>query len=311
MSAHRAAIHWARGGQGFLDQRYSRAHVWRFDGGVEVRASSSPDVVPLPLSDASAVDPEEAFVASVSSCHMLWFLSIAAERGFVVDGYTDDAEGIMGPDADGQMVIVRVTLRPKTVFSGIAPSKQALHDMHHAAHRSCFIANSIKSEIVCEPNMAKSTAPVRTATHGDAAAAVAVLRRSIVELCAPDHKNDVILLDKWLANKTAGDFHRWLDSPGNYCVVTESEAGVNGVGLITRDGEIRLCYVAPGSTGVGCGSTILAALEKQALAWRVGKLTLASTTLARQFYEKHGYVPSLASYCSFGVQCYPYEKVLS
>jgi organic hydroperoxide reductase OsmC/OhrA len=125
--------------------------VWRFDGGIELRASSSPEVVPPPLSDPSAVDPEEAFVASISSCHMLWFLSIAAKRGLVVDRYADDAEGLMAPNAHGKMAISRVTLRPKVVFSGAPPSRQQLDEMHHMAHESCFIANSVKSEIVCEP----------------------------------------------------------------------------------------------------------------------------------------------------------------
>jgi GNAT superfamily N-acetyltransferase len=152
----------------------------------------------------------------------------------------------------------------------------------------------------------------RAATHSDAEAAVGVLRSSIIELCAADHKSEAALLDGWLANKTVADFHRWLDSPGGACVVTESEGAVNGVGLITRDGEVRLCYVAPGSIGLGYGSAILAALEKRAFAWRLRKLTLGSTTAARQFYEKHGYVRSAASSsCSSGVQCYAYEKILT
>ena len=153
MSAHRVTVSWERGSQAFLDNRYSRAHVWRFDGGVELRASSSPEVVPLPLSDPSGVDPEEAFVASISSCHMLWFLSIAAQRKFVVDAYTDDAEGVMGKNSDGKTAITRVTLRPKVVFSGGAPSGQETDEMHHAAHAACFIANSVRSEIVCEPSV--------------------------------------------------------------------------------------------------------------------------------------------------------------
>ena len=152
----------------------------------------------------------------------------------------------------------------------------------------------------------------RIATHSDAEAAVGVLRSSIVELCAADHKNESALLDEWLANKTVADFHRWLDSPGSACVVTESATGVNGVGLITRDGEIRLCYIAPGSIGRGYGSAILAALEDTALAWGLRKLRLGSTSAARPFYEKHGYVPSAGvACCSFGVRCYSYEKNLT
>ena len=151
MTTHRAAVEWERGAQNFLDNRYSRVHVWRFDGGVEVRASSSPDVVPPPLSDPAAADPEEAFVASISSCHMLWFLSIAAERKFVVDRYADDAEGHMAQNSEGRTAITRVTLRPAVVFSGKLPSRQELDELHHAAHEACFIASSVKSEIVCEP----------------------------------------------------------------------------------------------------------------------------------------------------------------
>ena len=153
MSTYRVSVQWERGAEAFLDSRYSRAHVWRFDGGIEVRASSSPEVVPLPLSDPSAVDPEEAFVASISSCHMLWFLSISAKRKFVVDRYADDAEGLLARNSDGKMAITRVTLRPKVAFSGTVPSRQELDEMHHAAHTSCFIANSVRSEIVCEPSV--------------------------------------------------------------------------------------------------------------------------------------------------------------
>src|SRR5512140_777551 len=101
MSHYTSVIRWERGAQPFLDHRYSRGHVWRFDGGVEVPASSSPGVVPLPMSRADAVDPEEAFVASLASCHMLWFLSIAAKRGFCVDSYVDNADGVMAKNASG------------------------------------------------------------------------------------------------------------------------------------------------------------------------------------------------------------------
>lgn len=115
-------------------------------------ASSSPDVVPPPFSNASAVDPEEAFVASVSSCHMLWFLSIAAKRKFLVDRYTDQAEGLMATNAEGKLAITRVTLRPKVSFSGEkVPSRGEIDEMHHAAHEACFIASSVKSDILCEP----------------------------------------------------------------------------------------------------------------------------------------------------------------
>lgn len=115
-------------------------------------ASSSPNVVPPPFSNASAVDPEEAFVAAISSCHMLWFLSIAAKRKFLVDRYTDQAEGLMAKNADGKLAITRVTLRPEVSFSGEKiPSRREIDELHHAAHESCFIANSVNSDILCEP----------------------------------------------------------------------------------------------------------------------------------------------------------------
>lgn len=112
MSEYRAEVMWQRGEQDFLDNRYSRRHVWRFDGGTELVASSSPQVVPEPFSDALAVDPEEAFVASLSSCHMLWFLHLAAKAGYCVDSYRDEAVGVMEKNAAGRVAITRVTLRP-------------------------------------------------------------------------------------------------------------------------------------------------------------------------------------------------------
>ena len=152
MSIYTAIISWKRGDQAFTDNRYSRAHHWRFDGGVEVAASSSPRVVPLPLSNAAAVDPEEALVASLSSCHMLWFLSIAAKRKFRVDSYTDNAEGIIEKNEAGKLAMTRVTLRPDVSFSGEKfPSREELDQMHHKAHEECFIASSVKTEVRCEP----------------------------------------------------------------------------------------------------------------------------------------------------------------
>ena len=153
MSRYGVSVVWERGDQAFVDNRYSRAHVWRFDGGIEVPASSSPDVVAPPLSSAAAVDPEEAFVASLSSCHMLWFLAIAAKRKLRVDSYVDDAEGIMERNAEGRMAMTRVTLRPRVVFSGEkTPTREELDQMHHSAHDECFIANSVKTEVVCIPS---------------------------------------------------------------------------------------------------------------------------------------------------------------
>ena len=154
MSTYTATIRWDRGEARFVDNRYSRAHAWIFDGGVTVPASSSPHSVPLPYSDANAVDPEEAFVASISSCHMLWFLSIAAKRGFRVDHYADSAVGTMQRNADGKIAVTRVVLRPDVAFSGERmPNADDIAAMHHEAHTECFIANSVRSEIVCEPRI--------------------------------------------------------------------------------------------------------------------------------------------------------------
>ncbi len=148
-----ALVLWQRTPQEvFTDNRYSRRHVLRFDGGAEVAGSSSPSVVPLPLSDAAAVDPEEAFVASLAACHMLWFLSIAAQQGYVVDRYSDAATGAMTRNAAGKLWISLVTLRPEVAFGGDhGPSGDDLLQLHHRAHLECFIANSVKSEVRCEP----------------------------------------------------------------------------------------------------------------------------------------------------------------
>jgi organic hydroperoxide reductase OsmC/OhrA len=147
---YRATIDWERQGAKFTDSRYSRGHRWSFDGGVEVPASSSPGHVPLPYSVAAAVDPEEAFVASLSSCHMLCFLYLAAKRGHQVDSYHDEAVGLVGPDATGKPAVLEVTLRPSVVVAGtIEPAE--LEELHHAAHGDCFIANSVKTSIRCEP----------------------------------------------------------------------------------------------------------------------------------------------------------------
>lgn len=152
MSQHLATILWQRGAaEAFVDNRYSRAHVWRFDGGAEVRASSSPTVVPLPMSDAAGVDPEEAFVASLSSCHLLWFLSLAAGEGWCVDAYEDAAAGVLGRDASGRLAMTLVTLRPRVRFAGVQPSREQVEALHHRAHEACFIASSVRTEVRCEP----------------------------------------------------------------------------------------------------------------------------------------------------------------
>lgn len=151
MSTYTATISWKRNNQPFADNKYNRAHEWEFDGGETVRASSSPNVVPAPLSDPSAVDPEEAFIASISSCHMLWFLSIAAKRGFVVNNYEDKVQGEMGKDKDGKFSITRVTLRPHVIFNkNSSPEENINSEMHQQAHEKCFIANSVKTEIRVE-----------------------------------------------------------------------------------------------------------------------------------------------------------------
>jgi organic hydroperoxide reductase OsmC/OhrA len=150
MKQFEAQVVWRRGAQPFLDQRYSRAHAWSFDGGLTVPASSSPLSVPLPMSDPAAVDPEEALVAAASSCHMLFFLSLAAQRGFVVDAYEDTAVGTLAKDADGKLAMTRIALRPAIRFAGTPPDAAALAALHHAAHERCYVANSLKTEIVVE-----------------------------------------------------------------------------------------------------------------------------------------------------------------
>jgi organic hydroperoxide reductase OsmC/OhrA len=149
---YEAKISWARqGSEKFVDNRYSRVHEWSFDGGVTVRASASPSVVPVPLSATDAVDPEEALVASASSCHMLYFLFFAAKRGFVVDRYEDEAFGVLEKNEAGKMFMSKITLRPLVTFSGDkTPTADELNALHHSAHDECFIASSLKGEMVVE-----------------------------------------------------------------------------------------------------------------------------------------------------------------
>jgi len=150
MSEHIATVEWIRGDQTFIDNRYSRAHDWRFDGGASVRGSSAPTSVPLPMSDPAAVDPEEALVAALSSCHMLFFLGYAAKAGLVVDRYTDEATGVLGRDERGKTSITTVTLRPRVLFVGDEPEIAVIDDLHHKAHQACYIANSIRAEVRIE-----------------------------------------------------------------------------------------------------------------------------------------------------------------
>ena len=148
MSTYTATIRWTRSGDGdFTKGQYSRAHEWVFDGGVTVPASASPHIVPPPWSDPAGVDPEEAFIASLASCHMLFFVDFARRDGLVVESYTDEAEGILEKRADGKLAMTRVTLRPRIAWGGDAPNEAAIADLHHRAHEACFIANSVNTDV--------------------------------------------------------------------------------------------------------------------------------------------------------------------
>ena len=152
MSKYIATIRWTRIGDGdFTKGQYSRTHMWVFDGGVNVPASPSPHVVPAPWSDPKGVDPEEAFVASLSSCHMLFFIDFARRDGLIVDSYIDEAEGVLENRADSKIAMTRVTLRPRVTWGGGAPEEAALADLHHRAHEACFIANSVTTKVIIEP----------------------------------------------------------------------------------------------------------------------------------------------------------------
>ena len=149
MSRHTASIAWRSDG-GFADNSYSRRHLWRFDGGAEVVASASPDVVPVPRSDPAGVDPEEALAASAASCHMLWFLNLAQEAGLAVESYADEAVAEMGRTGPGRYAIVKIILRPRIAFAGRQPDRAELDRLHHAAHERCFVANTLNCPIVVE-----------------------------------------------------------------------------------------------------------------------------------------------------------------
>jgi organic hydroperoxide reductase OsmC/OhrA len=149
---YKATVSWKRAeSEPFADNKYSRGHSWSFDGGVTVPASSSPLSVRLPFSKADAVDPEEALVAALSSCHMLTFLYLAAKAGFVVDSYEDDAVGVMTKNERGKLFLSKATLRPRIVFSGAKrPNPAELDQLHHHAHEECYIANSVLTEVAIE-----------------------------------------------------------------------------------------------------------------------------------------------------------------
>ena len=151
MSTYTATIRWSRNGaEGFAKGQYSRAHEWAFDGGLTVPAGPSPHIVPDPWGNPAGVDPEEAFVASLSSCHMLFFVDFARRAGLVIDSYVDEAEGVLEKRGDGRMAMTRVTLRPHVTWAGEAPDEAALADLHHRAHEACFIANSVTTEVTVQ-----------------------------------------------------------------------------------------------------------------------------------------------------------------
>ena len=151
MAEHRATIDWANPNEEFTRGRYSREHTWAFDGGVVVQASPSPAVVPAPWSNEAAVDPEEAYVASVSSCHMLTFLHVSSRKGFAIERYTDEAVGVLSKNDDGAYWLSSITLRPRVTYAGeVSPTAEEEQRLHHLAHEQCFIANSIQTEVIVE-----------------------------------------------------------------------------------------------------------------------------------------------------------------
>jgi organic hydroperoxide reductase OsmC/OhrA len=162
MATYGCSVEWSRGNAPFTDLRYSRAHDWCFDGGAVVRGSSSPHSVRVPWSDPTAVDPEEALVAAVSSCHMLWFLSLAAEAGYVIDRYSDAAQATLGRFPDGRRGLTEVVLRPAVVVStGVPLDDAAFEALHHAAHARCDIGNSLRGEVRVEGSWRKAEAGER------------------------------------------------------------------------------------------------------------------------------------------------------
>ncbi len=156
MNKYQATIRWHRQDEVFIDNKYSRKHSWHFDGGAEITASASPHIVPEPYSDPEGIDPEESFVASLSSCHMLWFLSLAAKEKIRIDRYEDQAEGIMQKNKEGKLAITKVILKPKVTFGQDENSSQEILDkLHQQAHQRCFIAHSVKTEITVEAEIAQ------------------------------------------------------------------------------------------------------------------------------------------------------------
>jgi organic hydroperoxide reductase OsmC/OhrA len=151
MSEHIATIYWENRQEIFTDNQYSREHTWSFDGGIEVPASASPHVVPIPYSNPACVDPEEAFVAALSSCHMLFFLAIAAKKQFIVERYRDRAIGIMDKTDAGKLAMTAIHLHPDITFRGAClPTSGQIADIHEQAHHQCFLANSVKASITIQ-----------------------------------------------------------------------------------------------------------------------------------------------------------------
>ena len=145
---YKATIDWKLSGANFLKGQFSREHTWTFDGGLTVAASASPAVVPAPWSKPANVDPEEAFVASIASCHMLTFVWFASRGGFTLTSYTDEAVGVMTKNERGAMWVSTVTLNPQLVWSGErVPTMEEIAALHHKAHEECFIANSVKTDV--------------------------------------------------------------------------------------------------------------------------------------------------------------------
>jgi organic hydroperoxide reductase OsmC/OhrA len=152
LASYEATVRWrCRPDERFIDGRYSRAHEWQFDGGAHVHASASPHVVRTPFSDPSGVDPEEAFVAALASCHMLFFLALAAKQGFAIMTYEDNAIGVMSKPSEGREWMTNVTLHPQVAFTGDKrPIADEVDALHHQAHEACYIANSVKTEVLIE-----------------------------------------------------------------------------------------------------------------------------------------------------------------
>jgi organic hydroperoxide reductase OsmC/OhrA len=154
MPTYKAGIQWKRNGARFVDQKYQRIHTWTFENGLKLQAAASPHIVGASFTDTSVIDPEEAFTASVGSCHMLWFLSLAAGRGFVVNRYLDQSEGTLEKNSEGRMAMTKVLIQPVVSFDAEnAPSEDVFLKLHQQAHRKCFIANSVKSDIEIFPKM--------------------------------------------------------------------------------------------------------------------------------------------------------------